>query len=65
MRHEASRTDWASLVRQAQLRFGINPEAFWRLSLMEWQALHKDSPSIDFTQSDLSNLINLYPDEKP
>lgn len=33
------REPWASWLQAAVLRFGLTPEAFWRLSLCEWRAL--------------------------
>jgi len=32
-------TDWANALRFAVIRLGLSPEAFWRLTLLEWRVL--------------------------
>ena len=54
---------WAGLLRLA-LSLGVAPEAFWRLSLVEWRALTETPPSPVLTRTGLTDLIARYPDEE-
>jgi uncharacterized phage protein (TIGR02216 family) len=45
-------------------RLGIGPEAFWRLSLVEWRALTEVAPTPVPSRADLAALIARYPDEE-
>ncbi|WP_184717164.1 phage tail assembly chaperone [Caulobacter sp.] len=54
---------WAAPLRLA-LRLGIAPEAFWRLSLVEWRLLTETPPQPVLTRSGLTALIARYPDEE-
>jgi uncharacterized phage protein (TIGR02216 family) len=54
---------WAEPLRLA-VRLGIAPDAFWRLSLVEWRALTEAPQSPVLTRSGLSALIARYPDEE-
>ena len=51
---------WAQPLRLA-LRLGIPPEAFWRLSLVEWRILTETSPE---RRAEIEALIARYPDEE-
>ena len=57
-------TPWPGLLRLAALRFGLAPNAFWRLSLTEWRALTEAPPTPVISRNDLSALIARYPDEE-
>lgn len=52
---------WPGLLRLAALRFGLAPEAFWRLSLVEWRAL-VDEPSGALNRAGLEALTRAWPD---
>lgn len=54
---------WAAPLRLA-LSLGVAPEAFWRLSLVEWRMLTEAPPSPVLTRSGLADLIARYPDEE-
>lgn len=54
-------TPWPGLLRLAALRFGIAPDAFWRLSLVEWRAL-VDEPSGALNRAALETLARAWPD---
>lgn len=54
---------WAEPLRLA-VRLGLAPEAFWRLSLVEWRALTEAPASPVLTRSGLTDLIARYPDEE-
>lgn len=54
---------WAGPLRLA-LSLGVAPEAFWRLSLVEWRALTETPPSPVLTRTGLTDLIARYPDEE-
>ncbi len=58
-------TPWPALLRQAALRFGLAPEAFWRLSVAEWRALVEDGPPQTLTRTALEALVRAYPDGHP
>lgn len=53
---------WPAMLRLAALRYGIAPEAFWRLSLAEWRALTTE-PSAALSRADLDALAHRFPDE--
>lgn len=55
---------WSEPLRLA-LRLGVQPEAFWRLSLNEWRALTETPPGPVLTRPGLTALIARYPDEDP
>jgi uncharacterized phage protein (TIGR02216 family) len=54
---------WAAPLRLA-LRLGMPPEAFWRLSLVEWRVLTEAPPTPAPSRADLTALIARYPDEE-
>lgn len=54
---------WAAPLRLAA-QMGVAPEAFWRLSLVEWRMLTQSSPQLVLTRSGLTDLIARYPDEE-
>ena len=55
---------WADALRLATLRLAIAPEAFWRLSLVEWRAL-TDAPAAPvLTRGALDALLARFPDEE-
>ena len=54
---------WTEPLRLA-VRLGIPPDAFWRLSLVEWRALTEAPPSPVLTRCVLTALIARYPDEE-
>lgn len=55
------KSDWRRALALA-LRLGITPEAFWRLSLVEWQALTQDQAE-PLRRMALSDLMTRFPDE--
>ncbi|MFC6196580.1 phage tail assembly chaperone [Ponticaulis profundi] len=61
MKHDA-RTPWP-LMLQAALRMGLSPQAFWQLSLREWQALTLKTKNTGFGRADLSALLSRFPDK--
>jgi uncharacterized phage protein (TIGR02216 family) len=54
-------TPWPQLLRLAAT-LGIEPEAFWRLSLAEWRALTGE-PSDALSRQGFEALANRFPDE--
>lgn len=52
---------WPALLRLSARRFGIAPDAFWRLSLAEWRALTDETPDY-LTRAGLDALARAYPD---
>jgi uncharacterized phage protein (TIGR02216 family) len=54
---------WAEPLRLA-VRLGIPPEAFWRLSLVEWRALTQAPETPVLNRPGLQALIARYPDEE-
>lgn len=54
---------WREPLRLA-VRLGVMPEAFWRLSLVEWRALTEPTATQVLTRSGLTDLIARYPDEE-
>ncbi len=52
---------WPGLLRLAALRFGLAPDAFWRLSLVEWRAL-ADEPADTLNRAGLEALARAWPD---
>lgn len=54
-------TPWPALLRLAATRFGIAPEAFWRLSLAEWRALTEEGPA-GLSRQGLEALMAAWPD---
>lgn len=54
---------WAAPLRLA-LRLGLPPQAFWRLSLVEWRALTETPAAPVPSRADLTALIARYPDEE-
>lgn len=54
---------WARSLRLA-LSLGLAPEAFWRLSLIEWRMLTEAPPSPVLTRAGLDALIARYPDKE-
>jgi uncharacterized phage protein (TIGR02216 family) len=56
---------WAPLLRQAALRLGLPPAAFWRLSLKEWRALAGPAAAPPLDRAALDALIAAFPDDRP
>ncbi|USQ94844.1 phage tail assembly chaperone [Caulobacter sp. RL271] len=54
---------WVQPLRLA-LHLGLAPEAFWRLSLVEWRVLTEAPPAPVLSRTDLCALIARYPDEE-
>lgn len=52
--------DWPAALRLA-LRLGLTPQAFWRLSLIEWRALTGGTGPV-LNRAALDTLIKRYPD---
>ncbi len=57
------KTPWPTMLRLAVLRFGMTPEAFWRLSLSEWRALAGGEVA-GIGRAGLEALMGAYPDEE-
>jgi uncharacterized phage protein (TIGR02216 family) len=54
---------WAEAMRLAAARFGIAPDAFWRLSVREWRALVGDrSGGGALGRAGLERLMAAWPD---
>ncbi len=54
------------MLRLAALRFGIAPEAFWRLSLVEWRALTRPADAAPpLTRAEFDALAAAWPDGSP
>jgi len=56
---------WADLLVIAQKHLAIAPEAFWRLSVVEWNCLMKCKLQIGsgtMSRNDLNTLVAQYPD---
>ncbi len=58
------KTPWPTMLRLAVLRFGMTPEAFWRLSLSEWRALAGGEAGETMGRAGLEALMGAYPDEE-
>ena len=58
------RGEWGPRLRLAAERFGIGPEAFWRLSLPEWRALTEAAEPASLGRSALERLMAAHPDER-
>ena len=56
------RGEWGERMRIAAERFGIAPEGFWRLSLVEWRALTV-AASAPLSRARLEALVREHPDE--
>ncbi len=54
---------WAAPLRLA-VQLGLAPDAFWRLSLVEWRLLTESPPQPVLTRAVLTDLIARYPDEE-
>ena len=50
------------MLRLAATRFGIGPEAFWRLSLREWRALTQEEPGPAMGRTAFERLAAAWPD---
>ncbi len=57
-------TRWGVALRHAAQAWGIGPEAFWRLSVMEWRALAGSDPGAP-TRDELEGLMRRFPDALP
>ena len=55
---------WGAALRLATLRLAISPEAFWRLSLVEWRALTEVPAAPVLNRAALDALIARFPDEE-
>ena len=53
---------WAAMLRLAVERFGVTPEAFWRLSLKEWRMLTAASEPAAMGRDELERLAARWPD---
>ena len=53
---------WAERLR-AGLKWGVPPEAFWRLSLAEWRALADAGAPPALGREQLLSLMEQHPDE--
>jgi len=60
MRSERDAAPWGAWIRAA-LMVGIEPEAFWRLSLKEWRALFDRESAL--ARTDLDALMRRFPDD--
>lgn len=58
-----SPTPWGRLL-QAGLRLGLTPEAFWRLSLREWQLMSSTRQSAPLGRKHLEDLMAAFPDKE-
>ncbi|HNR76998.1 MAG TPA: phage tail assembly chaperone [Parvularculaceae bacterium] len=54
---------WRRWFAFAVLTLGLQPEAFWALTLHEWRALAPDETAA-LSRAGLNNLIALYPDQQ-
>jgi uncharacterized phage protein (TIGR02216 family) len=52
---------WASMLRTA-VGLGIQPEAFWRLSLKEWRMLTERAPAPAMGRAAMEGLMARWPD---
>ncbi len=55
---------WRAALRLAVLRLALTPEAFWRLSLVEWRVLTEDPAAPILNRAALDALIARFPDEE-
>ena len=55
---------WRAALRLATVRLAIPPEAFWRLSLVEWRALTEAPAAPTLGRAALEALIARFPDEE-
>jgi uncharacterized phage protein (TIGR02216 family) len=55
-------TPWPAMLRLAAGNFRIAPEAFWRLSLKEWQALTDGEAAVALDRAGLEALLGKHPD---
>ena len=53
---------WAEMLRLAAERFGVTPEAFWRLSLVEWRALAARPETAVLSRAELDRMAAKWPD---
>lgn len=53
---------WPALLRLAAVRFHIPPDAFWRLSLVEWRALTAPDTAPALDRAGLDALLARHPD---
>ena len=56
------RAPWGEMMRRAAL-FGVEPAAFWRLSLKEWRWLVGGGDMSAMTGAELERLAQAWPDE--
>jgi uncharacterized phage protein (TIGR02216 family) len=57
---------WPGLLRLAAERFAVTPQAFWRLSLVEWRALTAPVPQAQpLDRAGLDALLAAFPDDPP
>ncbi len=59
----SGRTPWSEWMREAALRFGLSPEAFWRTSVAEWRALLGGDAGAPMSAAEFERLRRIYPDE--
>jgi uncharacterized phage protein (TIGR02216 family) len=53
---------WRAALRLAALRLAVPPEAFWRLSLVEWRALTEAPAAPVLNRAALDALLARFPD---
>jgi uncharacterized phage protein (TIGR02216 family) len=58
------RREWSERLRLAAARYGVTPEAFWRLSLLEWRALTLDAGGEPLARDALEALMTAHPDAR-
>lgn len=56
---------WGTLLRSAVKHLGVAPDAFWRISLREWNAVAADQIDLTMTREHFEQLCARYPDTKP
>ncbi len=54
---------WGEMMRRAAM-FGVEPAAFWRLSLREWRWLTGGDEMSAMTGAELERLAEAWPDEQ-
>ncbi len=58
----AEATSWGAMMRTAAA-LGVEPEAFWRLSLAEWRMLTEAAPgATPMGRSEFEGLLAAWPD---
>ena len=55
--------EWGPRLRLAAERFGVTPEGFWRLSLVEWRALTEAATAEALSRTRFEALAREHPDD--